>query len=150
MDKSITSWDDIPSLELEMKDSTEEENKTKENRSYERINSDVLKGLLYDSGDSIPIKLAKQEGIFDGNIEDLSQRGIRVCLPNLIEKGDSVRIGFVFGSRKIVAKAMVIWANKIESGYIGGLEFVDLNQNDADFILSLNHAVNFNKAGRSE
>ncbi|MBU1052465.1 MAG: PilZ domain-containing protein [Proteobacteria bacterium] len=145
MEKSGASWDDIPSLELEMEDSSKEE-KNRDNRRHGRIDSNVLKGLLLENISFLPIRIATLNGVYDGNIENLSQSGIRFSVPNFIEKGEAVKLGFIINSRKITVKGIVIWVNNYESGSTGGLEFVDPDQKDVDFIASLIHASNFNKA----
>ncbi|MBU3948628.1 MAG: PilZ domain-containing protein [Proteobacteria bacterium] len=150
MEKSVTSWDDIPSLELEMEDSSKKEEKPIEHRHHVRIDSNVLKDLLHKKADSIPIKISTQNGVFDGKIEDLSQRGVRVSVPNLLKKGEPVKLGFVINSYNILAKGIVIWVSENESGSTGGLKFVDPNQKDIDFIGSLTYASSFNKVGEVE
>lgn len=145
MNKSVTSWDDIPSLELGMEDSSKEE-KNRDNRRHGRIDSIVLKGLLLENVSFLPIKIATLNGIYEGYIENLSQSGVRLSVPNFLEKGESVKLGFVINSRKIIVKGIVIWVNNYESGSTAGLEFVDPDQKDVDYIASLIHASNFNKA----
>lgn len=149
MEKKPMSWDDIPSLGLQMEDSQQIGEDNSENRRHDRIDSAEVRALLHKDVPAIRAKVATVKGLFDGKVEDMSQSGIRIFVPHLLRKDEAVKVGFVINSRKIVSKAVVRWVSNVGSaGSIGGLEFVGLDKSDVDFIVSLGRASSLNNVGK--
>jgi len=59
------------------------------------------------------------------------------CESNLL------RLSFTVGQCKFIFRAKVAWSKKEEQGYLAGLQFIEPNATDVDYIRSLYLAVSF-------
>lgn len=60
-----------------------------------------------------------------------------MSLSVLLEESLPLKVGFFLGSVKIISKAVVRHAHKIEDQYTTGVEFIDLDSESAGYINGL-------------
>ncbi|MBU0674941.1 MAG: PilZ domain-containing protein [Proteobacteria bacterium] len=142
------SWDDIPSLNLEIDSTYSKRLEDAEGRRHTRTDGDALRRML-DGRDTLPIRIATaQKGVFDGMVLDLSKSGVRLTAPKKLDKGELVKVGFMLNDRTIISKAITRWVSPKPNGCSAGLEFHDLPKDLAEYIASLSSANLLNKVGK--
>ena len=143
------SWDDIPSLHLEMDDGYENRVKSKEGRRHERTDAASLKNILPGSLTRLQIRVGTiAKGVFDGLILDLSESGLRIRIPKALNKGEQVKVGFILNQRTFMAKATTRWVSVKERFCDVGLQFEDLPVADGKLIAELTSASLLSRVGK--
>ena len=142
------SWDDIPSLKLEMDSDYDERVKSKEGRQYDRADATELKSILPGNLSRLPVRLGTvAKGVFDGLILDLSASGMRIRIPKALNKGEQIKVGFILNQRTIMAKATTRWVAVKPTFCDAGLQFEDLPPADAELIAHLTSASKLRRVG---
>lgn len=127
-----TSWDDIPSLDgLGVEWEYKPENALGK-RAYTRINAEDLVELL--AAKKILVKVATAQNSYTGLLLDISKGGVSLNLPVLLDNNLPVMVGFFLGSVKVISKALILHTRKEGALYTTGIQFIDLNNESADFI----------------
>jgi len=143
------SWDDIPTLKLEMDEDYEDRLKSKQARRHERAEIATLKNILPGNLSRLQIRVGTAaKGVFDGLILDLSESGVRIRIPKALNNGELVKVGFILNKRTIMAKATTRWLEVKEKFCDAGLEFNDLPPADAELIGQLTTAAMLNRVGK--
>lgn len=143
------SWDNIPSLDLEMDSNYEGRLKSKDGRRHERTDAAALKNILPGNLARLPVRVGTgAKGVFDGLILDLSESGMRIRIPKALNKGEQVRIGFIINQRSIMAKATTRWVIVKPTFCDAGLQFENLPSRDAGLIAQLTSASLLNQVGK--
>lgn len=132
MEKKTTSWDDIPSLEglgveWEYKPET-----SLGKRAFVRINVDDLTGLFEVK--AIFVKIATTQNTYTGRLLDVSKAGLSLSLPVRLEVNQPIKVGFILGKEKIIAKASVRHVRAADGLFATGIQFVDLNEESAQYL----------------
>ncbi len=104
-------------------------------RALVRISRSDLYPLLEVK--SIPIKVVAKNFDEKGYVVDLAQSGLAVLLHSPLAESQPVKVGFFLGQQKIVSRAVVRNVRAEQGGYRIGIEFVDLNKDNASFIVGL-------------
>jgi len=126
------SWNDIPSLEGMEVDWEYKAPSPLGKRSAVRIQQNEISTLF--AVREIFVKVATTHRTLTGRLLDISENGLSIDLPDLLAQGRPVNVGFFLGAMKITAKAVVVHAQKRETGYSTGLKFIDLNPKFSNFI----------------
>jgi hypothetical protein len=135
MTKEKGKWDDIPSLEgLEVDWQFEPDNPLGK-RGLVRISRTELYPLLEVK--SIPIKVVAKNFDEKGYVVDLAKNGLAVLLNSPLAESQPVKIGFFLGQQKIVSRAVIRNVRAEQGGHRIGIEFVDLDEDSASFIVGL-------------
>lgn len=145
------SWDDIPSLNLEIDHEYDQKLKqTVDARRNHRADIKALKQLLNEKISYLPVRVSTMhKGMFDGKIIDLSKSGAQLSLPKALDKGEPVKIGFILNDRSIITKAMARWVKAGEKAeHLIGVEFQGLSAGDIEHINSIISADLFSTIGR--
>lgn len=143
------SWDNIPSLNLEMDNDYGDRLKSKDGRRHERSNAAALKNVLPGNLARLPVRVSTvAKGMFDGLILDLSESGMRIRIPKALNKGEQIRIGFIINQRAIMAKATTRWVIVKQTFCDAGLRFENLPATDAGLIAQLTSASRLNQVGK--
>jgi hypothetical protein len=142
------SWNNIPSLNLEMDNGYDERIKSKEGRRHERTEAAILKNLLPGNQTRLQVRVGTVgKGVFDGLILDLSKSGMRIRIPKALNKGEQVKVGFILSQRTIMAKATTRWVSIKQTYCDVGLQFEDLPSVDAELISQLASASMLSQVG---
>lgn len=143
------TWDDIPTLHLELDTDYEKRLKSKQARRHDRADAAALKSILPQNLSRLQIRIGTAtKGVFDGLILDLSASGARIRIPKALNKGEGVKVGFILNQRTIIAKAITRWVNVKENFCDVGLEFSDLPPADAELITQLTSASILSRVGK--
>ncbi len=135
-----SSWDDIPTMDLQMDDSSE--NNQTERRAVTRLLAKNVINVLVDKAKGIYVKVATRNGELPkkGIVENIHQQGL--CF-SMVGHGLSVKepiiIGILLGKRVIKTQAIVCWETEEKAG----LEFKGLNEDDEEFLKDLHSAQAF-------
>lgn len=143
------TWDDIPTLHLELDTDYEKRLKSKQARRHDRADAAALKSILPQNLSRLQIRVGTAaKGVFDGLILDLSASGVRIRIPKALNKGEGVKVGFILNQRTIMAKATTRWVEIKENFCDVGLEFTDLPPADAELITQLTSASILSRVGK--
>lgn len=143
------TWDDIPTLHLELDTDYEKRIKAKDGRQSDRADAAALKSILPQNLSRLQIRVGTAaKGVFDGLILDLSASGVRIRIPKALNKGEGVKIGFILNQRTIMAKATTRWVEIKENFCDVGLQFNDLPPADAELIAHLTSASIMSRVGK--
>jgi len=143
------TWNDIPTLHLELDTDYEKRLKSKQARRHDRADAASLKSILPQKLSRLQIRVGTADkGILDGLILDLSVSGARVRIPKALHKREAVKIGFILNQRTIMAKAITRWIEEKENFCDVGLEFVGLPPADAELIAQLASASIMSRVGK--
>lgn len=135
MGKEKTKWDDIPSLQgLEVDWEYVPENPLGKREWMRMADHDLLTILGVKR---IPIKVVSKNFDETGYLLDLSQGGVAVLLNTQLAVGQAVKLGFFLGNHKVISKALIRNARKLEGKQRTGIEFVELAKESATFITGL-------------
>jgi hypothetical protein len=128
-------WDDVQSLNgLEMDWEYKPESSLGK-RAFARIEKkDIPKLFMVEN---ILVKVATVKHTHTGRLLDLSTGGLSMSLSVLLKRSLPLKVGFFLGSVKIISKAVVRHAHKIEDQYTTGVEFIDLDSESARYINGL-------------
>jgi len=106
------SWDEIPSLNLELDDSDDGEET--DERSSPRTERQGLMRLIPNHMD-LPIKIVTtNRREIEGTILNLSRGGIKLKASQLLEQSQLVQVEFTLNEKKIDAHAEVCWVSPHE------------------------------------
>ena len=130
-----SGWDNIPSLEGLGVDWDFKPEAETERRTFRRMNRDDI-ARLFDM-DTIVIKLATAQQTYDGHLVDISDGGVGLKLPVLLQENEFVKIGLMLGSKKIVTKGLVKHVSKTDRNCKAGIKFVDIAKDSMEFIAGL-------------
>lgn len=128
-------WDEIPSLEGLGVDWDYKPETLTDRRTFRRMNTDDI-SRLFDM-DNILIKLATAQQTYDGHLVDLSDGGIGLRLPVLLNENETVKIGLLLGGKKIITKGLVKHVSKTGKSCKAGIKFVDIAKDNVEFISGL-------------
>lgn len=143
------TWDDIPTLHLELDTDYENRIKSKQARRHDRADVASLKSILPQNISRLQIRVGTAaKGVFDGLVLDLSASGARIRIPKALNKGEAVKVGFMLNNRTIMAKATTRWINIKENFCDVGIEFSDLPPTDAELITQLTSASIMSRVGK--
>ena len=131
MEKKV-NWDAIPSLEGLEIDWEYSARKGGDKRAFVRLNLDDI-GQLFEARE-IAVKVATQQQMYNGSLLDISTGGVAVLLAAALQVGQPVKVGFVLGTIRIVAKGVARHVQPLGGGYRSGIQFVDLEPAARDFI----------------
>jgi hypothetical protein len=70
-------------------------------------------------------------------VVDLAKNGLAVLLNSPLAESQPVKIGFFLGQQKIVSRAVIRNVRAEQGGHRIGIEFVDLDEDSASFIVGL-------------
>ncbi len=134
MTDNNTTWDNIPSLEMDDSDmSAGSSNK----RSHERLAANGLKKLLPTFA-IIPVKLFHSKtGLIEGRLVDISKSGANFAVEKPIPQNELIELLILLGNRKIKCKGMVKWVKQQLNTFNIGVEFMELSPMDSSHIMSL-------------
>jgi hypothetical protein len=138
------SWDDIPSLNLELDDGDTPAGQEKELRSAVRLISRDLLHMLMEEARVIYVQVADSRGILKkkGILQDINQCGLCFIMPGHgLRKHDSVKVGVMLGKRPFKTAAIVRWATNDKVG----VEYVRPNPDDVEFLKELYSAKILNR-----
>lgn len=141
MAKEKSKWDDIPSLDGLGVDWEYEPENPLGKRVRARITNNDLHSLL--GVKSIPAKVVSADFDQSGHLLDISKNGLAVLLPAQLSDGQRVKIGFFLGKRKVISRAVVRNTLTVEGKFRIGMEFVGLDKDSEDYIVSLGSAKGF-------
>ena len=135
-----SSWDDIPTMDLQMDDSPE--NNRTERRAVTRLLADNVIKVLVDKVKVIYVKVATRNGELPnkGVVENIHQQGLCFSMPGHgLSVKEPIIIGALLGKRVIKTQALVRWETEEKAG----VEFIDLNEEDEEFLQDLHSAQAF-------
>ncbi len=135
MTDSKKNWDDIPSLDNLQMDWDYEADNPLGKRTHVRMPIQDIAGMLKEN--SVAVKVATQDFSAIGRLEDISQGGIGLNMKTELSQEQAVKVGFFLGGRKIIANARVKHIKPVAGGYRTGFQFVNLNQDDSEYIGSI-------------
>jgi len=133
--KSKISWNDIPSLVGVGVDWGFKPESLLGKRSFIRLVDEDIFGL-FEVKDII-VKIATAKNNYTGHLLDISTGGLSLSVPALLETNLPVKVGFFLGNVKIISKALVKRASKKGTRYITGIQFIDLDEESAEYINGL-------------
>jgi len=140
------TWDEIPSLSLELDDADEAE-ETDERRSP-RTERPGLMRLIPNHMD-LPVKIVtNNRGEIEGKILNLGRGGIKLNAAQMLDKGLQVQVEFTLNEKKIAAPAEVCWVSPQANGCDAGLKFSNLPANIGDYLDSLHTALLLDRTGK--
>ncbi|MEZ0327999.1 MAG: PilZ domain-containing protein [Dissulfuribacterales bacterium] len=135
-DKNIT-WNDIPSLEIELDDSTSSGNSDK--RSHQRLSTNEIKKLTLTTS-TIIVRMFSPKvglGLMEGQLLDLSKRGAKIKTEKAIPINEVIDLLIPLGSRKIKCRAMAKWVKQGLKTFDIGVEFVNIDSMDSSYLGSM-------------
>ena len=135
MKTKIASWDQIPSIDGLKIDWDYEPENALGKRAWVRIGKADLRSFL--TVESMPVKIVTRNIDKTGHLVDISIGGLALLLDTNLPDGQLTRIGISLGKRKIISRAIVRNVSSSKGKHRIGMEFVDLEKNDASFIASL-------------
>ena len=146
------SWDEIDLGGLEMEDDDTSTADEKQRRLHKRIDISTLAGVTINKTDNILIDIVTTKSILsikkgDGSqrfkaiLQDISPGGIRILSESLSSVNDILKMNFSIGPRDITVLGIVRWTTTDKGKHVLGVEFIDPNQNDIEFIRSIYSAL---------
>jgi hypothetical protein len=128
----IISWDNIPSLDGVEVDWDYSPHTTLDKRSFVRLDMGVVSQLVEVK--QIAVKLATVKKNYDGALIDISEGGLALSLPVLLDIDLPVKVGLYLGNAKIISLGLVRHAGKNGNRFITGIQFIDLPPESAEYI----------------
>ena len=115
----------------------------KQRRLHERMDISNLLEVAIDKIDNIPVNVMTTDGSqkFKATVQDISEGGIRILSEGLSSVNDILKMNFSIGKRNITVRGIVRWANTDKGKDILGIEFINPNQDDIEFISSIHSAL---------
>jgi hypothetical protein len=130
--KKTFSWDDIPSLDGAEVDWDYKPQAALEKRAFVRLDMGVVSQLVEVK--QIAVKLATVKKNYDGALIDISEGGLALSLPVLLDIDLPVKVGLFLGNAKIISRGLVRHAGKNGNRFITGIQFIDLPPESAEYI----------------
>jgi len=142
------NWDEIDLGGLTMEGSGDDDTSTtdkKQLRLHKRIDISNLLKVTLNKIDNIPVNVmtADESQKFKATLQDISEGGIRILSEGLSSVNDILKMNFSIGKRNITVQGIVRWANTDKGKNILGIEFINPNQDDIEFISSIHFALQF-------
>lgn len=135
-DKPVT-WEDIPSLQLDLDHNSQSSDK----RVCIRLSASDITNILHDQKDVIAVVVSVSgHGLLEGVIADLSHCGAKFYLPEAIDVNARAKCGFTLGGKKIIVDGVVRRVNKKLNFFEIGMEFVAMSQQDRTFLTTITSA----------
>ena len=125
-------WDDIPPIDELGLDWEHKPNIFFEKRAFVRLKGEDISEMLKMR--EIFVKIITAQQTYVGHLLDLSEGGLLLDLPVLLEEYLPVKVGFYLGTVKITSKAEIRRPHKIGELYTTGIKFVDLKKESAEYI----------------
>ena len=129
------SWDDIPSLNLELEDKSAAEETRRRGGKVRMLARDVL-SILKGNARVILVQVATTEGVLPkkGTLHDIHQNGMCFIMPaHGLQKDDAIRIGTMLGEHAFQTHAIVRWSTDEKVG----IEYVNPRRDDVTFLSEL-------------
>ncbi len=129
------SWDDIPSLNLELEDKSDADETHRRGGRVRMLARDVL-SILKGNARVILVQVATSDGVLPkkGTLHDIHHNGMCFIMPDHgLQKSVIIRIGTMLGDHAFQTSAVVRWATKDKVG----LEYVNPRQDDVTFLSEL-------------
>jgi len=140
------NWDEIDLGGLTMEGSGDDDTSTadeKQQRLHKRMDISNLLEVAIDKIDNIPLNVMTTDGsqTFKATLQDISEGGIRILSEGLSSVNDILNMNFSIGKRNITVRGIVRWANTDKGKDVLGIEFINPNQDDIEFISSIHAAL---------
>ena len=140
------NWGEIDLGGLTMEGSGDDDTSTadeKQRRLHKRMDISNLLELSFNKIDNIPINVMTKDGSqkFKATLQDISEGGIRILSEGLSSVNDILNMNFSIGKRNITVRGIVRWANTDKGKDVLGIEFINPNQDDIEFISSIHAAL---------
>jgi hypothetical protein len=138
------SWDDIPSLNLELDNGDTAEGEGKDLRSAVRLISRDLLHMLMEEAKVIYVQVATRKGVLKkkGILQDINQGGLCFIMPaHGLHKNDQIKIGAMLGKRPFKTTAIIRWATNDKVG----VQYVNPKEEDVTFLAELYSAKILNR-----
>lgn len=128
MNRENTSWDEIPfpdlgDLKVDWDYKTDEPD---DRRQAQRLNNQELIKMFGVA--CIPAKIATVQTVHRGILQDISETGLAVRLPEALTVDERVKIGFFLDGNKILCQGTVRHVNQGSLGYTCGLRLSGLDE----------------------
>ena len=134
MEKKV-NWDSIPSLDGLEIDWEYSARKGRDNRAFVRLNLQDIAQLF--EACEIAVKVATVQQMYSGILLDISSGGLALQLAVALEVQQPVKVGFILGTMRIIAKGQVRHVQPLDDGFKIGIQFIDLPLDIGDFIGAL-------------
>lgn len=131
MEKKV-NWDSIPSLDGLEIDWEYSARKGRDNRAFVRLNLQDIAQLF--EACEIAVKVATVQQMYSGILLDISSGGLALQLAVALEVQQPVKVGFILGTMRIIAKGQVRHVQPLDDGFKIGIQFIDLPLDIGDFI----------------
>ena len=140
------NWGEIDLGGLTMEGSGDDDTSTadkKQPRLHKRMGISNLLGVAFNKIDNIPVNVITTDGSqkFKATVQDISEGGIRILSEGLSSVNDILNMNFSIGKRNITVRGIVRWANTDKGKDVLGIEFINPNQDDIEFISSIHAAL---------
>ncbi len=140
------NWDEIDLGGLTMEGSGDDDTNTadkKQRRLHKRMDISNLLEVAIDKIDNIPVNVMTTDGSqkFKATVQDISEGGIRILSEGLSSVNDILKMNFSIGKRNITVRGIVRWAVTDKGKDVLGIEFINPNQDDIEFISSIHSAL---------
>ena len=129
------SWDDIPSLNLELEDKSDAEETHRRGGRVRMRAQDVL-NILKGNARVILVQVATSNGVLPkkGTLHDIHQNGMCFIMPaHGLQRDDAIRIGTMLGEHAFQTHAIVRWSTDEKVG----IEYVNPRRDDVTFLSEL-------------
>lgn len=129
------SWENIPSLEdLKIDWDYEPENPLGRRSSTRLSKNDLIRTL---DTEQIAVKIISRKFNNNGSLVDLSTKGLAVLLDVEMKAGLLIKVGFLLGKVKVIARGIIRNSSKLRDFYRTGIEFIEFENEATAFIASL-------------
>ncbi len=137
------SWDDIPSLHLEL-DEEPTDAASFEKRAYPRLSTKEVQEMFRKKVGVLYVHVALKKGQLKqkGLLRDINHTGMSFIMPaHPLKQGEIIRIGTVFNQFVFKTKAEVRWRTNDQVG----VKFIDPKKEDVSYLSELYAAKILNK-----
>lgn len=137
------SWDDIPSLNLELDNGSDGE-ATRDKRANPRLSTNDVREMFMVNNGPLYVHVATAEGTLKkkGLLQDINHTGMCFIMPaHPLEKGQIIRVGTVLKKFVFKTKAEVRWKTNDQVG----IKFIDPKPEDVTFLAELYSAKILNR-----
>ena len=138
-----SGWDKIPSIPNLTVDWDYEPKTTLGNRLWKRLLQRDLQNIL--GAEHTPVKMITANMEVQGQLVDISQKGLGILLDTALDGGVTGKVGFHLGNETIISKAVTKNSTRLAKNHRVGLEFIDLSEKMEDYIVQLVSAESYGK-----
>lgn len=82
----------------------------------------------------ILVRISTDKSVIAGNLYDIGEGGIAVCMSTKFAVDSIIRVTFLLGRKIITSRAMIKHFTKIGDQYVAGIVFVGLENEYAEYI----------------